>query len=135
MTRRFSQRGGALQEDLESLLLNHNLLNDVRAYMAEHDIRCIHSATPVRGEDGTCNIILIKEIHGANNDDFVPTVVLNIGWDGQTFNSVDINMWETSPKTLLDEEAFASETLADGDPKRIAILNVMTTVFNAYVCQ
>ena len=135
MTRRMTQRGGALQDDLEGLLVNHNLINDARGYMVEHDIRCIHSATPVRGEDGTCNVILIKEIHGANNNDLVPTVVFNIGWDGQTFNSVDINMWETSPATLLDEEAFATEKLADADPKCIAILNVMSTVFNAYMCQ
>lgn len=130
------QRGGALEEDLEALLLNYAQLAHVRAYIAEHHINCIHAKTPVRGED-SYNIILVKEVHGANDDDVVPMVVVNIAWENlqNTFGSLTTDMWETSPQTLLDEEAFAAEELAADDPKRLAIVAALKTVLNVYVCQ
>jgi len=104
--------------------------------MAEHNINCIFAKTPVHGLD-SYNVILVKEAHGANEDEAGPMVVVNIAWDNtqNTFVSLTTDMWETSPKTLLDEGAFASEELAADDAKRLAIVEALKTVFGVYVCQ
>lgn len=131
------QRGGGIQEDLQQLLNNHADLAAIRAFIAEHGINCIHAQTPVRSVDGIFNVVLVKEVHGANEEDVVPNIVLAISWNAaqNTFQAVEVDMWFTSPNTLLDEEAFAAERLADGDAKRIAIVKALETVLEVYVCQ
>lgn len=144
-TRRLSQRqrkqrrqhGGGIQEDLQTLLNNHADLVAIRAFAAEHGINCIHSRTPVRGADGVFNVILVKEVHGANADAVIPNIVLAISWNAarNTFGAVEANMWFTSPNTLLEEEDFAMEQLPLADAKRLAIVKALETVLEVYVCQ
>lgn len=131
------QHGGTIQDDLQALLNNHASLADMRAFVAEHGINCIHSRTPVRGADGVFNVILVKEVHGANGDAVVPNIVLTISWNAarNTFRAVEPNMWFTSPNTLLDEEDFAMEQLPVADAKRLAIVKALETVLEVYVCQ
>ena len=131
------QHGGGIQEDLQALLNNHADLVAIRAFAAEHGINCIHAQTPVRSVDGVFNVILVKEVHGANADAVIPNIVLSISWNAahNTFRAVEANMWFTSPNTLLDEEEFAAERLADADAKRLAIVKALETVLEVYVCQ
>jgi hypothetical protein len=131
------QHGGGIQEDLQLLLNNHADLVAIRAFAAQHGINCIHAQTPVRSADGVFNVILVKEVHGANENAAIPNIVLAISWNAaqNTFGAVEANMWFTSPNTLLDEEEFAAERLADADAKRIAIVKALETVLEVYVCQ
>ena len=131
------QHGGSIQEDLQALLNNHADLVAIRAFAAEHGINCIHAQTPVRSVDGVFNVILVKEVHGANADAVIPNIVLAISWNAarNTFRAIEANMWFTSPNTLLEEEDFAMEQLPLADAKRLAIVKALETVLEVYVCQ